>query len=113
MYDEIICLIKRSPVNDASGRPVLDSSGRHKISETSREVFCRQLNIGMKEFYQASAVDRHPEAKVALPDYLDYEGEALADYNGQRYSILRTYRVGNELELTLERAAKEEGAAYG
>ena len=113
MYDEIICLIKRSPVTDASGRPVLDVDGRQKISETSREVFCRQLNIGMKEFYQASAVDRHPEAKVALPDYLDYENEALADYNGQRYSILRTYRVGHELELTLERAAKEAGGISG
>ena len=113
MYDEIICLIKRTPVTDVSGRPVLGDDGRQKISETSREVFCRQLNIGTKEFYQASAVDRHPEAKVALPDYLEYEDETLADYNGQRYSILRTYRVGYELELTLERAAKEAGVAGG
>jgi len=113
MYDEIICLIKRTPVKDASGKPVLGDDGRQKISETSREVFCRQLNIGTKEFYQASAVDRHPEAKVALPDYLDYEGETLADYNGQRYSVLRTYRVGCELELTLERAAKEAGVGNG
>ena len=111
MHDEVICLIKRTPVTDASGQPVLGADGRQKIDETSREVFCRQLNIGTKEFYQASAVDRHPEAKVALPDYLEYEGETLADYNGQRYSILRTYRVGLELELTLERAAKEAGAA--
>lgn len=113
MYDEIICLIKRTPVEDASGKPVLGDDGRQKITETSREVFCRQLNIGTKEFYQASAVDRHPEVKVAIPDYLDYEGESLADYNGQRYSILRTYRVGYELELTLERATKEAGAVYG
>lgn len=112
MYDEIICLIKRTPVTDPAGKPVLDKDGRQKISETSREVFCRQMNIGTKEFYQASAVDRHPEAKVALPDYLEYEGEALADYNDQRYSILRTYRAGHELELTLERAAKEAGDAH-
>lgn len=113
MYDEVICLIKRTPVTNADGRPVLGADGRQKISETSREVFCRQLNVGTKEFYQASAVDRHPEAKVALPDYLEYEGEILADYNGQRYSILRTYRAGYELELTLERAAKEAGVPDG
>lgn len=109
MSDEIILLIKRTPVTDQGGKPVLDAGGRQKVSETSREVFCRQLNIGTKEFYQASAVDRHPAAKVALPDYLDYEGETLADYNGQRYTVLRTYRVGQELELTLEHAAKEAG----
>ena len=113
MYDKVICLIKRTPVTDASGRPVLGDDGRQKIDETSREVFCRQLSISTKEFYQAFAVDRHPEAKVVLPDYLDYGGEALADYDGQRYSILRTYRVGYELELTLERAAKEAGDTCG
>lgn len=113
MHDEVICLIKRTPVTDENGKPVLTADGRQKISEISREVFCRQLNIGTKEFYQASAVGRHPEAKVSLPDYLDYEDETLADYNGTRYRIMRTYRVGQELELTLERAAKEAGDPDG
>lgn len=113
MYDEILCLIKRTPVTDGDGRPVLDATGRQKIDETSREVLCQPLNIGTKEFYQASAVDRHPEAKVSLRDYWDYEGETLADYNGQRYKVLRTYRVGQELEITLERAAKEAGDPDG
>jgi len=35
------------------------------------------------------------------------------DYNGQRYRILRTYRAGQELELTLERAPKEESGLDG
>lgn len=74
-----------------------------------REVFCGFRSIGMKEFYSANSTDFRPELKLILADYLDYDDETLADYNGVRYRILRTYRVGQELELTLERAPVEEG----
>lgn len=82
-------------------------------ADVKREVFCGFRSIGMREFYAASTTDFHPEAKLVLADYLDYDGETLADYNGQRYRIIRTYRTGQELELTLERAPLEEGAADG
>ena len=82
-------------------------------AETKRVVFCGFRSIGMKEFYSASSTDYRPELKLVLADYLDYNGETLADYNGTRYRILRTYRTGQELELTLERAPLEEGAADG
>lgn len=81
--------------------------------DIKREVLCGFRSIGMKEFYAANGTDFHPEAKLVLADYLDYNGETLADYNGQRYRIIRTYRTGQELELTLERAPQEEGAADG
>lgn len=79
--------------------------------ETKREVFCGFRSIGMKEFYSANSTDFRPELKLILADYLDYDDETLAEYNGVRYRILRTYRVGQELELTLERAPVEEGEA--
>lgn len=81
--------------------------------DVKRDVFCGFRSIGMREFYAASTTDFHPEAKLVLADYLDYDGETLVDYNGQRYRIIRTYRTGQELELTLERAPLEEGAADG
>ena len=81
--------------------------------DVKREVFCGVRSIGMKEFYSANSTDFHPELKLVLADYLDYNDETLADYNGQRYRILRTYRTGNELELTLERAPAEDGEADG
>ena len=81
--------------------------------ETRREVFCGVRSIGMKEFYSAHSTDFRPELKLILADYLDYEGETLAIYNGELYRILRTYRVGQELELTLERAPAEEAEADG
>lgn len=77
--------------------------------DAKREVFCGIRSIGRVEFYQSSATDFHPELKLILADYLDYDGETLADYNGQRYRIIRTYRAGQELELTLERAPAEDG----
>jgi hypothetical protein len=79
--------------------------------ETRREVLCGVRSIGMKEFYSAHSTDYRPELKLVLADYLDYEEETLVDLKGVLYRILRTYRVGQELELTLERAPAEEGEA--
>lgn len=85
---------------------------------TTRDVFCRVGSIGTREFYEAQAVDVYPEIKFILADYLDYKDEPLADYTGfdgqqQRYRVLRTYRNGQELELTATRATAEEGGIYG
>ena len=73
-----------------------------------RDVFCNAHSIGMKEFYQANAQDIHPEAKFILADYLDYNGETLLRHGDECYRVLRTYRTGQELELTVIRASFEE-----
>lgn len=83
------------------------------LVETKREVLCGVRSIGMKEFYSAHSTDFRPELKLVLADYLDYNDETLADFKGERYRILRTYRAGQELELTLERAAAEDGEDNG
>ena len=80
--------------------------------ETSRTVLCSLRSIGQSEFYEASARDFYPELKFVLADYLDYNNEQLVEHNGQRYSVLRTYRAGQELELTVQRASAEEGGVY-
>lgn len=80
--------------------------------ETSRTVLCSLRSIGQSEFYEASARDFYPEMKFVLADYLDYDNEQLVEYNGQRYSVLRTYRAGQELELTVQRASAEESGVY-
>ena len=80
-----------------------DEYGDLTVTETTREVFAKMGSIGQKEFYQAHAVGLQPELKFILADYLDYNGETLVQYNGQRYRVLRTYRAGQELELTVYR----------
>jgi len=102
---DILTLIQRIPGRDDQGDPVL--------LETSRDVFCGVRSIGQQEFYQASATDFHPELKLVLADYLDYQDERLVEYNGRRYSVIRTYRAGQELELVVERAAVEDGGLNG
>ena len=79
----------------------VDGYGDPAVIETSRDVLVRLASIGQQEFYQAHAVGLKPELKCVLADYLDYEDERIAELNGQRYHILRTFRKGLELELTL------------
>lgn len=93
--NEVLTLISREPGTD---------------SISKRDVFCKVASIGQAEFYQSYAIDVHPEAKFVLADYLDYNGETLADYNSKRYTILRTYRTGQALELTVAQASAEEAA---
>lgn len=80
---------------------------------TSREVFCEVRSIGQKEFYDSYATDFYPELKLVLADHLDYDGERLVEYEDQRYRVIRTYRAGQSLELTVERAPAEAGGIYG
>ena len=93
--NEVLTLIQQTQGVDDYGDPV--------ITETTREVLAKLGSIGQKEFYQAHAVGLQPELKFVLADYLDYEGEALVEHNGRRYRVLRTYRKGQELELTVYR----------
>lgn len=93
--NEVITLIQQTHGVDAYGDPI--------ITETARDVFARLGSIGQQEFYQAHSVGLKPEIKFVLTDYLDYEGESLVLYEGQRYRVLRTFRKGQELEITVYR----------
>lgn len=90
---DVITLIEQTRGVDDYGDPV--------ITESARDVFARLGSIGQQEFYQAHAVGLKPEIKFVLTDYLDYEGEDLVQYEGQRYRVLRTFRKGQELEITV------------
>ena len=100
---EVLTLIQQTRGSDEYGDPV--------VTETSREVFGELLSVGQAEFYQAHAVGLKPEIKFALADFLDYEDEALAEYAGRRYRVLRTYRAGQRLELVLYREVNPHGGA--
>lgn len=99
--NEVLYFVTQTHGVDALGDPV--------ITETSRQVFCRQISIGQTEFYQAHANGLKPELKLVIADYLDYEGEQLIDYTPkgqaeqQRFRILRTFTSGQSLELVVSR----------
>lgn len=81
--------------------------------DSRREVFCSLRSVGHAEFYEAHAVSYQPELKFVLADYLDYENETLVKYGADLYRVIRTYRTGQELELTVGKASAEEVALYG
>ena len=101
MYDSVIKLISETKVVDEYGDMI--------IEETERSVFVELKSIGQSEFYQAQAVGLKPEVKFVLPDYLEYEGEQKLKFQGFNeneenvYSVLRTYRSNNALELVCKR----------
>lgn len=96
--NEVLILVKRQ----------YDEDGCALLEETRREIFVRLASIGQTEFYQAQATDLRPELKFILDDYLDYEGEFLCIYDEVWYRVIRTYRTGQALEVTVQRASADE-----
>lgn len=103
MYDDYITLVRKESIANECGTPVEKEVGR-------REVFCKLMSVSMKETYEALAVGAHPEIKVILADYLDYEFERYAVLGDDEYCITRTYKNGRELEITLERVNDDAGS---
>lgn len=81
--------------------------------DSRRDVFCGLRSVGHTEFYEANATDYRPELKFVLADYLDYNGETFIKHGDDLYRVIRTYRTGRELEITVGRASAEEVALYG
>ena len=92
MFDEVIYLLTTEHRTNEVGDQI------EQLHKTMR--FAKLKSIGQAEFYQAQAQGLKPEIKFVLPDYLDYENQEEVIYNNFRYKVLRTFRNGNELEIT-------------
>lgn len=95
MYNNIIELITENLTYDKYGNKI--------ITKTAKEVFCKIKSIGTNEFYSAGTTALKPEIKFILADYYDYNNEKKINYQDVEYNVIRTYRNGNELEITCER----------
>lgn len=106
--DSVCTLIKETK----SGRDVY---GNPTVTRTGRQVYCQIFSVGRSEFYAASNAGLKPELIVRLGDFAEYDGEQLAEVDGDVYTIIRTYRDrgsmhvhggrmdANAIELTLGR----------
>lgn len=77
--------------------------GQQKPVETAREVFCQVASVSREELADAGQRGLQARRKVTVftPDYA---GEEVAELEGVRYGIYRTYMAaGERLELYLER----------
>lgn len=82
-----------------------DSIGQQIPEETTREVYCGVSSVSASEWFEAGRAGLKPEYRVTMfaPDY---QGEQIAELDGIRYGIYRTYLGRNEtIELYLERKA--------
>ena len=100
MYNEIIKLCKTTLEVDEYGNEL-------ETKPTKREVFAQIRSIRMSEFYAAATADMSPSCVAVLADYRDYEDEEVVLWNDEKYRVLRTYRKGKQLELTLSKKLKD------
>ena len=88
-----------------------DSMGQRVATEKSTTVFATLTSISRAEWVSYSQSGR----QGLVPSYVasvfmgDYNGESIAEYDGNRYGIYRTYeRDDEQVELYLEKKAGNE-----
>ena len=101
MYNDVIELGKPAVVED--------DYGNQSKEYVFREVFAEVKSVSQSEYYTAAQSGFKPVFKMISADYYDYDEEDTVLYGGVLYHIIRTYRNGLQLELTVEK--KIEGAA--
>ena len=92
-YNDVITLVGYTET--------VDRYGLVKRTETTKDIFAQVRSIGQSEFYQAAASGLKPEIKFVIADYWDYDDQKEIIYDSKRYNVLRTYRTGNALEITV------------
>ncbi|MBS8059754.1 phage head closure protein [Streptococcus suis] len=81
-------------------------TGKDKLKQNITEevntvLLCRKKSITRSEFYQANQAGIRPSLVVDIHSF-EYDNQELAEFEGKRYRILKTYPVDLEtLELTM------------
>ncbi|MCB2860640.1 phage head closure protein [Streptococcus suis] len=81
-------------------------TGKDKLKQNITEevktvLLCRKKSITRSEFYQANQAGIRPSLVVDIHSF-EYDNQELAEFEGKRYRIIKTYPVDLEiLELTL------------
>lgn len=105
MFNNVIKLVKEVKS--------VDGYGDTTTTQHEKVIFAELKSIGQSEFYQAQAVGLRPEIKFIIADWLDYNDEKIVRYKAfndaeeQEYTVLRTYRDGNTLEIICKRGIDE------
>ena len=78
-------------------------------TQTSRNVFCQVDSVTRAEFFEGGRNGLNPEFRMSM-FFGDYEGEKLLIYNGNTYSVYRTFQAKNDtIELYVERKGGTNG----
>ena len=86
-----------------------DEIGQKVKTEFGNSVICTVTSITRSEWVTAQQKSLSP-AYVCKVFYKDYEGETIAEFQGKRYEIYRTFQPGDYVELYL---AERVGELHG
>lgn len=72
-------------------------------TRTTKTVFAEISSVTQTEFFNGGRLGLQPSLKATIYDF-EYGGESIVKYNGNLYSVYRTYAVNgtDRLELYLE-----------
>ena len=85
----------------------LNENGFPEIVEGEpREVFANRLEIYTNEHYQAKQSGITIQFKFEIRA-VEYEGEEVVEYNGERYNVERRFEKSEFIELTLKRESDD------
>jgi hypothetical protein len=100
---------RSTPIMLLSTTKAQDAYGVWVESPTSRMVFCQVDSVTRAEFFDGGRNGLNPEYRMTM-FFGDYNGEKLLSYNGQTYSVYRTYQGKNDtIELYVERKGGTNG----
>ena len=84
----------------------IDQYGNEVVTTQDTDVFAEVDSVSQSEFFAAQDTELKPEYKFTV-FFGNYNGQSLIEYEGETYSVYRTYRTGDNLELYVERKIGE------
>ena len=77
----------------------------------AKEVFANVYEIGLNSYIAAQAAGLHADAELQVRT-CDYDGEAIAEFDGQEYTVERATDSGEFTRLVLsKRISNKRGGA--
>ena len=102
---------RSTPIKLLATQKSQNDYGVWEETQTSRDVFCQVESVTRAEFFEGGRNGLNPEFRMSM-FFGDYNGERLLMYNGNTYSIYRTFIAKNDIiELYVERKGGTNGSS--
>lgn len=102
---------RSTPIKLLATQKSQNDYGVWEETQTSRDVFCQVESVTRAEFFEGGRNGLNPEFRMLMFSG-DYNGERLLMYNGNTYSIYRTFIAKNDIiELYVERKGGTNGGS--
>lgn len=102
---------RSTPIKLLATQKSQNDYGVWEETQKSRDVFCQVESVTRAEFFEGGRNGLNPEFRMSMFSG-DYNGERLLMYNGNTYSIYRTFIAKNDIiELYVERKGGTNGGS--